>query len=266
MNPLSFSSGMSRAGDFEPALAANHSIGIDITEMSSNAMKRLAAALATSTASVFVDSGAFGHFRKQERTGKPQTAIDFRVIFDRYESLASAIGQADDSGYSNERVFFVMPDVVGDQRATLALLAEHADEVRAFVSFANPIFPLQRGELSLAEFFAEVVSIIGRDDIVVGLPSKAAAVPNDQVDEFLELYGDVVFGVHILGAATPKSAGARLESLRAVGFDGQVSMDANRLRALWNRHTSRPEALERLLAGLPPKRKCDVEAEYGVAA
>lgn len=248
---LIFSSGMSRRPDFTPALRADHSIGIDIGEMSQAAMDDLAAELAPSAAHVFVDSGAFAAFRSGLR-GKP-SRVDFAKVFDRYERLALAVSKADPDCTAPHRVHYVMPDVVGDQAATLDALREYSEAVRDYHDGFNAIIPVQAGSMSLVEFFDAIVAIVGRDDLTIGVPSAEAAISNRELMDLLAARPSI-YGVHILGAASEKRAGPRLAVLREVGFDGTVTLDANRLRGYWNAYTPRPEARARLLAGLPPKR------------
>lgn len=244
-----FSSGMSRRGDFEPALAAHHSIGIDIQEMSANAITRLAACLVKSSAEVFIDSGAFGNFRAKLR-GKNVKPIDFKKVFDKYDALQRAVCIADHGGdEAASRLHFVMPDVVGDQEATLALWREHADEIAGYVS-AGGIIPLQGGARSLVEMYDAACEILGVTGLLdIGIPSAAKAVDPLDFAELLHERGDSIYRVHILGAASEKAVAPRLAVLEATCYDGPVSADANRLRSLWasRRGVTRPMALAKLL-------------------
>jgi hypothetical protein len=243
-----FSSGMSRRADFAPALAANHSIGIDVQEMSANAIAQLAVAMASSTASVFVDSGAFGHFRAAMR-GDERKAIDFAAVFDKYDAIACAVSQADPDGYAADRLHFVMPDVVGNQVATIELWRAFAARFHS----ARAIVPLQAGELSLVELYDVAAEILGSDMLDVGIPSKAEAVSAEQFAELLAERGDCIFSLHILGAASAKAVAPRLAVIEAAGYDGPVSADANRLRSIWkpDRGVSRAQALHRLIGAAP---------------
>jgi hypothetical protein len=259
---LVFSSGMSRRPDFEPALAVGHSIGVDINEMSQNACNALAAALVKSDAHVFVDSGAFAAFRAGLR-GKP-ARVDFAKVFDGYHKLALAVCLADGGGDdAASRLHFVLPDVVGDQVASLAMLREFQDEAGAYAS--DSILPVQGGAMSLVAFYDAACEILGRTSLRIGVPSAEAAVDNAELAELLATRDDI-FGVHILGAASELKAGPRLAVLRAVNYDGSVSLDANRLRSFWNSRTTRNEARHRLLAGLGPKRADDAGPLFAVAA
>jgi hypothetical protein len=252
MGTLIFSSGMSRRGDFVPALRANHSIGIDIGEMSPNAMRELAAEMANSSASVFVDSGAFGHFRAGLR-GDVRKPLDFARIFEKYDALGQAVGQADPDGYANDRLFFVVPDVIGDQAATLAVLQQFRDSSIGYARFANAIVPIHGGAMSLTEMYDEAAAILGRSMLHVGIPSKAEAVAGPEFEQFMRERGDDVWSVHILGAASSKTLAPRLASLELAGYDGPITADANRLRSLWNprKGVTRPQALLRLIGAAP---------------
>lgn len=267
-----FSSGMSRRADFLPALAADHHIGVDATELSSNAIAELAPALAKSKARLFVDSGAFGTFRanlraaaKPKKRGVPRPApktIDFERTFAKYDELARALCNATDDGGDEAawRVHYVMPDVVGDQDATLEVLRARIEDAGCYCAFANVIIPMQAGKYTLVEFFDKVCALYGRDDLTIGIPSMAAALADADVAELLEQRPSIM-AVHILGAASEKTAAGRLDVLAAVGFDGDVSLDANRVRTYWvHPYCTRKEGLERLLAGLPPLRAAEARA------
>jgi len=248
---LTFSSGMSRRGDFRPALAADHSIGIDIQEMSSAAIADLAQAFASSRAHLFIDSGAFSHFRATVVRGKDRKPIDFARVFDKYDELARAVCNATDDGgnEAGERLHFVMPDIVGDQAATIALWRSFDEDVKSFVRHANAILPMQGGELTLSELYAAASEILGAG-LPIGIPSAEKAVDNDELARLCAAYGDEIHSVHILGAADEKKIGPRLDAIARGGYDGPITADANRLRSLWKPYkgVDRKAAMAQLLA------------------
>lgn len=261
-NPLTFSSGMSRPGDFTAALAAGKHVGIEIGELSDASIPKIADALARAPdAQLFVDTGAFSLFKANERAkaSGQQTfedfpdggrGIDWKETFDRFDALQRELSKAseDQGGEAVNRVHWVMPDVVGNQKASLDLLREHEEEIRSYVEFGfNPIIPLQKGERSLAEAYDEAVKIIGRDGLTVGIPSNEKAVTTEEFRDFMREVGNRIGGVHFLGAASEKTAGPKLDVLREIGFDGQVSMDANRLRSAMYGETDRAAAMRKIL-------------------
>jgi len=259
--PFVYSSGMSSRPDFTRALAANHSIGIDIGEMSANTIAEIGPALAKSTGHLFVDSGAFSLFRAQQRentigevAGIEHTtgvqALDFKRIFQRYDQLQKSIAEADpneETGAAN-RVAYAMPDVVGDQKASLELLRQFKENVQDWTDFAsNAIVPLQGGALTLTQMYDQAAKILERDMLTIGIPSKVEAVSNEQFQQLMKDRGDVITGVHLLGAGSTKTLAGRMDALQAANYDGPVSADANRLRTLWTRKNARTEAFDHLM-------------------
>lgn len=272
--PLVYASGMSRAKDFKPAFAAGKNVGVDINELSNESSEALAQAVIESDGYVFVDSGAFSVFRANLRNaGGPQLtmedfgssgkALNFDEIFRRYEWLAKKVATADDkagpgSGGPNGRLFYVMPDIVGDQADSLELAKRYKESIGDFIGFANAIIPIQVGEKSLADAYVELTKILGREDLVLGIPSNERAAPPDQVRELFEKHGDTIYGVHFLGAASQKKLGPLLQLLRDAKYDGPTSADANILRSnLWG-DTDRATALRKAI-GMPEP----VNLEYG---
>jgi hypothetical protein len=258
--PTVFSSGLSRTRDFKAALAAGAPVGIEIGEISDAGMKELADAIAGSTTPIFVDSGAFSLFRANLRRGTDQftfedfgqggKAMDFEKIFDRYDQLLRAASKADEAngGASPHLFSMVMPDVVGNQAASLDLLREHKDEVEGYLDRGG-LIPLQAGDLSLTEVFDEIAGIFGRGDFSVAIPSNEKAAPLDQVRDLLRERGDQIAGVHFLGAAAAKNLDPRMAIVRETGFDGDVSADANLLRGKLYGSSDRAEALRKAVGG-----------------
>lgn len=268
--PLVFNSGSQMVGDFTKLLANLKNVGINIMEMSMQQLDRLGAALASSGENyLFVDSGAFPVRMKFLRTGDATLpkSVDFAKVFERYDRLAEAISKADEDGYANDRVFYVMPDAVGDQQESLKLMREWADKVKTYMRSTNAIVPLQDGEMSLTQYYDEVAKILGRDDLLVGIPSQADAVPNEKVIAFLKERGDKVMGVHILGGASKTRLEPRINALKEAGYDGPVSADAHLTRTLWNSRggVTRAEALDKAAAAPEPVfKRGEAPQEHGI--
>ena len=257
-----YASGLSRAADFEAALAKGANVGVDIGELSGNAIERLAAALVKNPDSfLFVDSGAFSLFRanlraKQsgqaviEEFGEGGKAMDFDAVHDRYEALELAIARADgDMGSTGAaaRIKVVMPDIVGDQAGSVELAKKYVDTIAMYGSQA--IVPLQAGDLSLTEMYEKIEGILRAEgkgaQFTIGIPSNEAAAPMDEVIELAKKHGGGwgLKGVHFLGAAADAKIAPRIKALRDAGYDGPISADANLLRAKIGRAGSRDEAL-----------------------
>lgn len=267
-DPIKFYSGMSRPGDFTKLFAAHRNVGITVSELSKVSTSAIARAMADSNAHLFVDSGAFPIYKRNERAFlnalsknhvdeiKGEEVLSFDQILARYEAIRDAINEADESGEAVERAYFVMPDVVGNQAESLRLVGQYASQIKA-MGVHNAIVPLQVGELSLTKAYESMMLELGYDPDttpgpIIGIPSNAAAAPNDQLTALLEKHGGNIMGVHILGAVSDARLGPRLAAIRAAGYDGHVSADANRLRALMYGETTRGEAWDELMAESAP--------------
>ena len=130
----------------------------------------------------------------------------------------------------------VMPDIVGDQRASLELIRTHARRIAVDVKSSKniPIIPLQKGELSLRQAFDEVAAAIGTRDFVVGIPSNEAALSAAELREFLVASRPTA--LHFLGAASEKTLGPKLDAVNEAmharpGYEPTVTADANLLRS-----------------------------------
>lgn len=257
--PLKFISGMSRTKDFTQVIEAGKNVGITINELSDPGIDAIAAALAKGKGWVFVDTGAFTLFMADLRAKQANLdgfkdyggkGMDFDKIIARFEKLHLAIAKADPSGFASERVLFVMPDIVGDQKGSLNLVKDYADVMNDYSK--HSIVPLQSGDLTLKEAFEVMMGNLGLDpktDIspIIGVPSRAAAVSDAEFRELMREYGGNIGGVHILGAVADKTLSPRLTALREEGFDGNTSADANRLRSLLNGNHSRAETMRKML-------------------
>jgi hypothetical protein len=210
-----FASGSNRVGEIRGIAAAGRALGVAAPEVS-DAPEAELHALAGSDLPVFVDSGAFGEVefnaihqcgvgsngkpRKPPKTcreGKcigdgnrphpdhpPFTFVTVKPIGDDqwdsilglYVRLARSLGHA---------VYLVAPDKVGDQSVTLDRLARYSKQVRQLRKLgANIIVPIQRGDLSAAQFDAKCAAALGFDDYIRGIPSKKGASNPADVAEF----------------------------------------------------------------------------------
>ena len=156
---------------------------------------------------VFVDTGAFPAFTR----GIP-------VDWDRNQRLVrQLIAQA-----PGTRFHIVMPDIIGDQTASLNLLARNAGYVRHVIAAGHDaLVPIQKGGLAPYDAFAEAVQIIGTDDFTAAVPSNRAAFSNADLSN---LMGGPIKPrrVHFLGVAA---------IVHRASPTTVVTSDANRLRA-----------------------------------
>ena len=234
-----FASGMSRTRDLDAGGAAlggsdKMGVGVEIGELSSKTgMAAIARAVVDWGADVFIDTGAFPAFRR----GK---TVDFDKVLERFDEIEERVFDYDEAEGREGRIFFVMPDVVGNQRASLDLLRKHQAEIAPRVQAAAggalnvPIVPLQKGERSISEAFDEAAEILGTREFVVGVPSNEAALSLDELRDFLETSKPEA--LHFLGAASEKNLGPKLDVVNEVraanpNWHPHVTADANLLRS-----------------------------------
>jgi len=230
----------------------------------------------SSGAKVFVDSGAFGEVSlnvphkcsaksKACRVGtcvgngnfkhpeaEPFTFVDVKPIddaewirrLDAYKRIALALGS---------NAFLVAPDKVGNQAETLRRLARYADRVRELRSLgAQIIVPLQRGEMTGAEFDSACSEVLGFSDYIRGIPSKKAAA---SVAEIAALSASLPADarIHLLGLGPFGDRFA--EVVAAIGRAPElVFCDSVRIKALVGR-TNGPNGGRRILTALTDRVK-----------
>lgn len=229
-----FASGLSRINDFTVTAWAGHAIGVEIGELSRAAMRELARVIVDYGTPAFVDSGAFGVFMRQLRGGTC-APLDFDQVLGRYDDLIEAIG---DYNIAEERIvppLLVMPDVVDDQLASIALIRKHSQWIRAgcfYTGLSRQIIPIQRGPLPLAEAYRQLVDIVGDDRWTVGVPSNAAAITPHEFTAFLAEAKPPA--IHILGALADSRLNPRLSQILDSGIadDLTLSADGNPLRSI----------------------------------
>jgi hypothetical protein len=269
---VTFASGLSRIGDLNTAgnaLGGNErkGVGVDIGELTNPAIGALARAVIDWRAQVFVDSGAFSMFRRNMRKaqdvidlfGKDEApkafeAMDFDRLLERYDALLEHIAGRNPSEENDyPRPLMVMPDIVGDQAGSLALVELYKKEIKTETEFntARPVVPIQKGELTLAQAYARVVEILGTDNFIVGIPSNEKAVTNAELLAFLK--DAKPKRIHFLGSASEKTLGPKLEAIAEAGLELEhLSADANILRARLYGRTfegeTRADGIKRVLA------------------
>lgn len=230
-----YASGLSRANDFVAAAWSGHGVGVEIGEVSEPALMELARVIVDYKAPCFVDSGAFGAFKRGFRDAGDVPPIDFDVVHRGYDRLQLAIGQYNTAEERVPPPLFVMPDVVGDQHASLALAHRYRDYIAATIAFpgvSRALIPLHTGQLSLPHAYDHLVNLLGSEAWCVGVPSNAVAVAPQAFIEFLQTSRPKA--VHILGAMANSRLMPRLGQIVASGLadDIDVSADANPLRSV----------------------------------
>lgn len=252
-----FSSGMSRFKDFlsgayTTGTLSTRGIGVDVQELSDNQIKPMAKKIVEWQTQVFIDSGAFGVFKRnlKERVKYENALIDLfekegaeapeleeisdAQLLTRYDQIANALSAA--SSLEGEADYpqplYVAPDIVGDQAGSIALVKKHAKWINLRLDGGRQIIvPIQKGEKNLAEAFEAVAEILGRRDFIVGVPSNAKAVTDAEFAAFVKAAKPPK--LHFLGTTDPAKIEPRIEAIAAAGYvPDHVSSDANMLRAL----------------------------------
>ena len=258
--PMVFLSGMSRTKDLLKAATAEKPLGVDIGQLSGPGITQLARAIVQQDAKVFVDSGAFSLFKRNIRKSlpmlgeEPVEALDFDTVFERYDALLDAMNEANPNEEARS-VWLSMPDVVGDQAASLQALEDNAAKIRRMVADrrVRTIFPLQKspGGIDLIAHANRVIAVADRKPVILGIPSNAAAASLEDITkvakevDYLNL-GDVI-SWHILGSGTGKKLDERVAAIRAVLPQAIITADANRLRGVLNGDVTRSKAMEEIL-------------------
>lgn len=110
---------------------------------------------------LLLDSGAFG-FRDNP------AGMRWNKVFDIYEKLAVM---------APHRVSLVLPDVVGDQNATLRLASTHSEALRTLgITGAELLLPMQRGTLKFDDFYIAYTDAAGVRPTGLALPWNAHAL------------------------------------------------------------------------------------------
>lgn len=248
-NMIRFASGMSgisdlRAGAYTRAGFKNYGVGFDVGLLSKNAIEELADFIINMDTQAFIDSGAFSNFRKSlkaQEGGKTVEALNFDKIFEKYDAILDAIQRinvAERTDYP--RPMIVMPDIIGDQNASLDLIDQYKNRVSLEVSSNTsiPIIPIPLGELSLSEAYNRIIEIlktntigseINPENFVVGIPSNAKAVSKEDLAKFLRESKPP--RIHFLGAAADRNISPLIDIVSQNSPETQVTADASKVRS-----------------------------------
>ncbi|HEX7906777.1 MAG TPA: methyltransferase domain-containing protein [Paraburkholderia sp.] len=232
-----FASGLSRARDFGAAGHAGHAVGVDVGQLSEKAMDELAEMVAVRQTPVFVDSGAYSLFRKQQAdiaAGKDVEPLDFGQILARYDRLAELIHAKNEVEEKVPAPLVSLPDVIGDQQGSLDLLAEHKSWIQATAGFnvLRMMVPCPKGpKYSLSAYYEAAVKAAGTDNFVVGIPTVANPWSPEEVAAFLR--DRKPRAVHFLGSLHDSRLTKWLQAVVDSGEskDIEVTADANPLRS-----------------------------------
>lgn len=235
-----FASGASAYWDFRGYALAGVPVGVTATELNARTEAEVVR-YSNRGGRVMIDSGAFGAFR----AGKE---IDFDKILSLYERLADATAQP-------KCLALVMPDVVGDQGATLGLQRQYRDRIIGLMDTGvEAIFPIQSPDLDPVGAYRAVEGLVGGRNFCAGIPSNEKAFSPAQVIDFAAK--TQAKRLHLLGLAKPAVVGMLAREIECVSTGTELACDSCQLlahvgrgRRLTDRATTRMasamEAVER---------------------
>jgi hypothetical protein len=202
-----FASGSNHPAEIRGFARVGQDVGVAAPELNHAAEAELVK-LSGSNVKVFIDSGAFSEvafnaphkcFKSKKckagkcigdgnlpypdtapftfATVKPITILAWSHILSLYIRLASALG---------DQLFVVAPDKVGDQQETLSRLNRFASVLRAIkATGANILVPIQKGELTQADFVSACAKALGFDDFVHAMPCKKGATTMKELADYV---------------------------------------------------------------------------------
>jgi len=217
--PLRFHSGSTAYWDLRGYVLAGAPVGITATALPRGAAARRVVDTVTAYASggghVFVDSGAFGAFV----AGR---ALDFESdVFPVYEQLVASCA-------APENLRLVMPDVVGDPEASMALQHRHADRLQRWMhAGVHCIFPLHSPTDS--RFMRAIEHVAASLPFTIGVPSNLEAWSLPDLCRFCATHRPP--RIHLLGLGDARTVQAFAEAVAAVSAGTEISCDSCSLLA-----------------------------------
>jgi hypothetical protein len=215
-----FTSGAQRSPkDIQDLKAAAKGAGVSMYDAVKGGRRLSPAALealagAANEGPVFVDSGAFTAFTKDD----PYEEKDWDKLFQEYRAIAGAV-----KPIAREMLHFVAPDVVGDQEASLNLQSQYAGELASLAAdfHSQVMIPVQVGDTEFSVYTAEVSDFGGEDGTIGDMmhlgkvtwafPYNEKAWTEDelvrQVGEYLKKHGSDTrpLRIHLLGGGEKKA-------------------------------------------------------------
>jgi hypothetical protein len=214
--------------------------------------------------SVFVDSGAFEEVTFPggvPTISKPLSAAHWDRVFRVYENIALHAGP---------RAFLVAPDCVAHQAESLERLERYSERLEILYEMeATILVPVQKGELSMADFWGRAVDAIGLpgDELVPAIPMKKDATSLEDLRAFLLAVRPSA--VHLLGIAPDTERGrAAIELVRSIVPSARISCDACLAKRLVGRTNGRnggPRVYTELSDLFAAKLASTVEAKEDLA-
>ena len=209
-----YGSGASSYWDAHGTMEAGKPVGVVAVDLPETTF-RLLRQYAEQGGKVFVDSGAFGAFKK----GVP---VDFDQVLAIYDALLQGLTPA-----ARRNFAVVMPDVIGEQVATMQLLMQYRDRILGFVAQgADVIISLQRGPRPVHDAAEDILVAIGTADVRFVIPSNAAALSDAELAKVRH------HRFHILGKGTlDAKLRRRAYTLLEANPRADLTCDANFIRS-----------------------------------
>lgn len=209
-----FASGCSAYWDAHGCIQAGQSVGVVAGELPHTTVSLLRDYV-RGGGKVFVDTGMFSSFTKGKK-------VDFQMVFLMYDRLLSNLPMQAKSRFS-----LVMPDEVGNQSATLDLLASYKSRILGYIDTgADVIVPVQRGILPVSTMAESIFAMLGTRSVRLGLPSNAAALSDEELSRIRH------DRFHVLGKATlDAKLKRRAYTLLETNPGASISCDANLMRS-----------------------------------
>lgn len=228
-----FASGMSSISDLaagSDVISGNerNGMGVVASRLSKNALNVLANDIFNRGLKTFVDSGAYS---ARDQEAQP----DFDTTFKQYDQILGAVDALNEAekqwGTEIPPIKFVMPDVLGNQDATVDLIEQYKNIIQSYMRFngSEPIIPLQTGKKPLAQFYDEVVQTLGGDNFTVGIPQRVNPPSKQELGEFLSKAKPKK--IHFLGAGASSNLNPLLAVVAQYSPDTEVSADASIIQA-----------------------------------
>lgn len=229
MNNITFfASGSSHSGEIRAlSLVPGANVGVVAADVAPERV--LASAelerFAETGRKVFIDSGAFSEIKFGPAgpvVVKPLTDEHWEKVFAVYVEQAMIHGP---------NCFVVAPDKVAFQAESLERLAAYASRVREVHDLgATVLVPIQKGELSMADFYRRAAAILNDGDLfgvefVPSIPMKKDATSLEDLAEFCREINPSA--IHLLGIAPDtKNGQAAIETVRENAPGCAISCDA----------------------------------------
>lgn len=174
-----FASGSNHPGEILGFASIGMNVGVAAPSTTPAAEAALVSLAGTST-KVFVDSGAFGEVAFGPDgmfVKKLITPEEWTSRLDLYERLASALGK---------QLYAVAPDQVGNQPVTLERMRTYRERIQKIrKTGASILAPIQKGDLSMADFDRQVEKALGFSDFVRAIPMKKDATSVEELRAFM---------------------------------------------------------------------------------